>query len=108
MQNYIINTTTNEYHFYRMDQEERSLLIPSVSLTISPTKQMKKFIKRLKYNYERNVRDNHFIFQDNLYLKSFTNETDHLPYLKIKNLYGSAKLDVNIPVNYELFQELNG
>ena len=111
MQNYIINATTNEftlskeYHFYRMDADDLSVPgstpVPLISLTISPTKQMKKFIKRLKNNYERNAKDNHFIFQDNLYLKSFTNENDEL-YLKIKNLYGSAKLDVNIAVNYEL------
>ena len=74
---------------------------PTISLTISPTKQMKKFMKRLEYNYEHNLKDNHFIFQDNLFLKSFTNEDDQL-YLKIKNLYGAAKLDVNIAINYEL------
>jgi hypothetical protein len=112
MQNYIINTTTTdtsralshslshslskEYHFYKMHTQT-----PTISLTISPTKQMKKFMKRLEYNYENNLKDNHFIFQDNLYLKSFTNEDDQ-PYLKIKNLYGAAKLDVNIAVNYEL------
>jgi hypothetical protein len=104
MQNYIINTTTTdtshslskEYHFYKMHTQT-----PTISLTISPTKQMKKFMKRLEYNYENNLKDNHFIFQDNLYLKSFTNEDDQL-YLKIKNLYGAAKLDVNIAVNYEL------
>ena len=112
MQNYIINTTTTdtshalshslshslskEYHFYKMHTQT-----PTISLTISPTKQMKKFMKRLEYNYENNLKDNHFIFQDNLYLKSFTNEDDQL-YLKIKNLYGAAKLDVNIAINYEL------
>ena len=106
MQNYIINTTSSdtsvshslsqEYHFYKMHTQT-----PTISLTISPTKQMKKFMKRLEYNYENNLKDNHFIFQDNLYLKSFTNEDDQL-YLKIKNLYGAAKLDVNIAVNYEL------
>ena len=110
MQNYIINTTpsdtslshslshslSQEYHFYKMHTQT-----PTISLTISPTKQMKKFMKRLEYNYEHNLKDNHFIFQDNLYLKSFTNEDDQL-YLKIKNLYGAAKLDVNIAVNYEL------
>jgi len=109
MQNYIINTNatpsdtslshslSQEYHFYRMHTGQT----PTISLTISPTKQMKKFMKRLEYNYENNLKDNHFIFQDNLYLKSFTNEDDQ-PYLKIKNLYGAAKLDVNIAVNYEL------
>jgi len=105
MQNYIINTNTTlsdtsqkEYHFYRTHKERHT---PTISLNISPTKQMKKFMKRLEYNYEHNLKDNHFIFQDNLYLKSFTNEDDQL-YLKIKNLYGAAKLDVNIAVNYEL------
>ena len=106
MQNYIINTTSHslshslskEYHFYKMHKDTQT---PTISLTISPTKQMKKFMKRLEYNYENNLKDNHFIFQDNLYLKSFTNEDDQL-YLKIKNLYGAAKLDVNIAVNYEL------
>jgi DNA-directed RNA polymerase len=104
MQNYIINTSTNtntntrskEYHFTKMQDQT-----PTISVTISPTKQMKKFIQRLKTNYDRNTRDNHFIFQDNLYLKSFTNQDGH-PFLKIKNLYGEAKLDVNIAVNYEL------
>ena len=104
MQNYIINTSTNtntntrskEYHFTKMQDQT-----PTISVTISPTKQMKKFIQRLKSNYDRNTRDNHFIFQDNLYLKSFTNQ-DGQPFLKIKNLYGEAKLDVNIAVNYEL------
>ena len=105
MQNYIINTNatpsetshslSQEYHFYRTHKQTHTST-PTISLTISPTKQMKKFMKRLEYNY-----DNHFIFQDNLYLKSFTNEDDQL-YLKIKNLYGAAKLDVNIAVNYEL------
>ena len=108
MQNYIINTNTTssdtshslskEYQFYRTHKQAQT---PTISLTISPTKQMKKFMKRLEYNYENNLKDNHFIFQDNLYLKSFTNEDDQL-YLKIKNLYGAAKLDVNIAVNYEL------
>ena len=110
MQNYIINTTSSdtshslskEYQFYRTHKQAQAQT-PTISLTISPTKQMKKFMKRLEYNYEHNLKDNHFIFQDNLYLKSFTNtnEDDQL-YLKIKNLYGAAKLDVNIAVNYEL------
>ena len=110
MQNYIINTNatpsetshslSQEYHFYRTHKQTHTST-PTISLTISPTKQMKKFMKRLEYNYENNLKDNHFIFQDNLYLKSFTNEDDQL-YLKIKNLYGAAKLDVNIAVNYEL------
>jgi len=118
MQNYIINNTpsdtslshslSQEYHFYRMHKHTHchtSTQTPTISLTISPTKQMKKFMKRLEYNYENNLKDNHFIFQDNLYLKSFTNEDDQL-YLKIKNLYGAAKLDVNIAVNYELLDSL--
>jgi hypothetical protein len=105
MQNYIINPNTTpsekEYHFYRMHKQTPTYT-PTISLTISPTKQMKKFMKRLEYNYENNLKDNHFIFQDNLYLKSFTNEDDQL-YLKIKNLYGAAKLEVNVMVCYELF-----
>ena len=100
MQNYIINATTNEftlskeYHFYRMDADDLSVPgstpVPLISLTISPTKQMKKFIKRLKNNYERNAKDNHFIFQDNLYLKSFTNENDEFAFLAEILLTGSA------------------
>jgi hypothetical protein len=101
MNNYIINTSPNakssDYHFYKMHEPAT----PTITLTISPTKQMKKFMNRMKDKYERNERDNHFIFQDNLCLKSFTNK-DGEHYLKIKNLYGAAKLDVNIQVNYEL------
>ena len=104
MNNYIINTSPNakstlssDYHFYKMHEPAT----PTITLTISPTKQMKKFMNRMKGKYERNERDNHFIFQDNLCLKSFTNK-DGEHYLKIKNLYGAAKLDVNIQVNYEL------
>jgi hypothetical protein len=101
MNNYIINTSPNakskDYHFYKMHEPAT----PTITVTISPTKQMKKFMNRMKDKYERNERDNHFIFQDNLCLKSFTNK-DGEHYLKIKNLYGAAKLDVNIQVNYEL------
>ena len=68
MNNYIINTLPNakstfssDYHFYKMHEPAT----PTITLTLSPTKQMKKFMNRMKGKYERNERDNHFIFQVN-------------------------------------------
>jgi hypothetical protein len=99
MENYIITKNVkNNYHFSNMKSKTNE---STFSLTILSTKQIKKFMKRLEYNYENNLKDNHFIFQDNLYLKSFTN--NNTQYLKIKNLYGNAKIEVNIVVCYELF-----
>jgi hypothetical protein len=99
MQNYII--TKNEKNSYQFSNMKSKTNESTFSLTILSTKQMKKFMKRLEYNYEHNLKDNHFVFQDNLYLKSFTN--DNTQYLKIKNLYGNSKIEVNVRVCYELF-----
>lgn len=99
MENYII--TKNEKNNYHFSKTKSKTNESTFSLTILSTKQMKKFMKRLEYNYENNLKDNHFVFQDNLYIKSFTN--NNTQYLKIKNLYGNAKIEVNIVVCYELF-----